>query len=130
MGEAIARSDDEALEGMAGVERRRLDPCARLLMLFGSIGGSLIDDEDPVELRRGGTKRGFERSGVTPLDPRAACRRRRQVEGLAMSADRPQRVEPEAKGRGRKRRPEPLPNPSPDRFEVVLRRLWRHGGRS
>jgi hypothetical protein len=121
VGEAVAGADDEALEGVVGVDgglaRRRA----------GVVVGDhpvLLDEADLLEWGVG-ANRAAEEVGVAALDPDADLLRRGQVKGRPAGGGDPQGIEPEAIGRVGERGPEVLADLPPGPGELFARRIWQ-----
>jgi hypothetical protein len=120
VGEAVAGADDEALEGVVGVD-------SGLARRRAGIAGDyavLLDEADLFE-RGVGANRAAEEVGVAALDPDADLFRRGQIEGRSAGGGDPQRVEPEAVGRVGERGSEVLADLAPGPGELLARRIWQ-----
>ncbi len=98
MGKAIVRTDEEAVEIVAGVDRHRVRRCA---CRVGARAGAArrIDERDSLELGRQTAQSILERPYVPALDPGANALRAGQIEGLGRSADGAQWLDPEIERR-------------------------------
>ena len=96
------------------------------------LGGTLAlgEEDDALDLGGGGPQRGSDRRGVAAFDPGARGLRGGEVEGVPLSADGPQRLDPELKGGGWEVSPKLLPDALPDGGEIVGEGFRGHGARS
>ena len=122
----VSRPDDEAPEGLAGIERHRSGNDARILAR--GVRGALVDELDRLDLRGLAVKRGEQGLRVAALDPRPDRLRRRQQQGGPALCDHAQRIDPELDRRARKGAGEVAADARPEVGELVVARRG-HGRR-